>query len=98
MGIARQLYQLQEVDLELESNERALAWIVGQLGESQAVASTRNEFARQQQRLEELKGQQHSIETCAHWQQVRLRQYSCYQYSCVSAMDGCLVSFTLRVA
>ncbi len=62
MGVARQLYQLQEVDLELESNEQALARIARQLGESLAVTTARNKFSREQQCLEELKGQQHSAE------------------------------------
>jgi predicted nucleic acid-binding Zn-ribbon protein len=62
MGIAKQLYQLQEVDLELESGEQALARIMGQLGESQAVVAARNEVAREKQRLEELGRQQHSAE------------------------------------
>ncbi len=62
MSVARQLYQLQGVDLELESSEQALARITGQLGESQTVVTAQNEFAREQQRLEELKRQQHSAE------------------------------------
>ena len=37
MGVAKQLYQLQEVDLELESNEQALRQMTSQLGESRAV-------------------------------------------------------------
>ena len=41
MGVAKQLYQLQEVDLELESGEQALARITSQLGESQAVVAAR---------------------------------------------------------
>ncbi|MFC1893135.1 zinc ribbon domain-containing protein [Chloroflexota bacterium] len=62
MGVARQLYQLQEVDLELESNEQALVRITGQLGESQAVVAARNKLSREQQHVEELKGQQRSAE------------------------------------
>ncbi len=62
MGIAGQLYQLQEVDLELESNEQALAKVIGQIGENQAVITARSEFTRQQQRLEEASRQQHSAE------------------------------------
>jgi predicted nucleic acid-binding Zn-ribbon protein len=62
MSIARQLYQLQEVDLELAASEQALAGIMSQLGESQAVAAARNRLAGEQQRLEELRAQQRSAE------------------------------------
>ena len=62
MTTAKQLYQLQEVDLELESNEQALKRITSQLGESETIARMRNYLASEQQRLEELQKQQHSIE------------------------------------
>ncbi len=62
MSIAKQLYQLQEVDLEIESNEQALQQIAGQLGESEAVVEAQNKLALESLRLEELKRQQHSLE------------------------------------
>ena len=62
MNVAKQLYQLQEVDLELESNEQALSQIASQLGKSQAVVRTQAELRSENQRLEELKRQQHSAE------------------------------------
>ena len=62
MGVVKQLYQLQEVDLEFESGEQALAQIVSQLGESQAVVKARTELKSKQQHLEELGQQQHSAE------------------------------------
>ncbi|MBA7599602.1 hypothetical protein ES703_06638 [subsurface metagenome] len=62
MGVAKQLYQLQEVDLELESNEQALRQMTGQLGESQAVIRAQTRVASGQQRLDELRHQQHSTE------------------------------------
>ena len=62
MSVANQLYQLQEVDLEIESGEQALRKMVGQLGESQTVAGVRSKLASEQKRLEELKRQQHSAE------------------------------------
>lgn len=60
--VAKQLYQLQEVDLELESNEQALKQIIGQLGESQEVVRVRDRLASEHQRLEELRRQQRSLE------------------------------------
>jgi len=62
MGVAKQLYQLQEVDLELESNEQALKQIISQLGESQAVVRAQTKLKSEQQQLEELGRQQHSAE------------------------------------
>jgi hypothetical protein len=62
MGIAKQLYQLQELDLEIESNEQALNQIARQLGGSQAVVRAQTEFTQAQQHVEELKRQQHSAE------------------------------------
>jgi predicted nucleic acid-binding Zn-ribbon protein len=62
MGVAKQLYQLQEFDLEIESNERALSWIVSQLGESEAVVRVQNQLQLEQQRLEELRHKQRSAE------------------------------------
>ncbi len=62
MSIAQQLYQLQQVDLELETNEQALRKITSQLGESEAVVSVRNKLTAERQRLEELGRQQRSIE------------------------------------
>ncbi len=62
MNLAKQLYQLQEIDQELESNEQALEQLLSQLGENQKVVSTKNKLASEQQHLGELKGQQHSAE------------------------------------
>ncbi len=62
MNVANQLYQLQEVDLALESNEQALSRIASQLGESQVVVGAQTELTLEHQRLEELRRQQHSTE------------------------------------
>ena len=62
MNVARQLYQLQEIDLEIESGEQALSQAVSQLGESQAVVKARAGLASGQEHLEELGRQQHSVE------------------------------------
>lgn len=62
MTVTKQLYQLQEVDLELDSIEQALMQIASQIGESQEIVSTRNSLESERQNLEELKHQQHSSE------------------------------------
>ncbi len=62
MNVAKRLYQLQEIDLELESTEQTLKQISSQLGESRTVVSARVKLVSEQQRLKELKHQQHSAE------------------------------------
>ena len=62
MGVAKQLYQLQEFDLEIESDERALSQVTSQLGESQAVVRVQKQIQLAQQRLEELRHKQRSAE------------------------------------
>jgi hypothetical protein len=62
MANIRQLYQLQEVELEIESDEHSLQQIISQLGQNQAVVKAQSKLADTQQRLEELKRQQNSAE------------------------------------
>ncbi len=62
MVVARQLYQLQEVDLEVESSERTLGRKVNQLGENRTVVEAKTRLTSEQQRLEELLHKQHSAE------------------------------------
>jgi len=62
MSIARKLYQLQEIELEIESKEQALAQCLSRLGKSRVVAQLRAKQAKEQQHLEELRRQQHSAE------------------------------------
>jgi len=62
MSVTKQLHQLQEIDLELESNQRAQQRIADQLGESKQIAGVKAKLAGEQQRLEELSRQQQSAE------------------------------------
>lgn len=62
MNLARQLYQLQEFDIEIESDEQTLKRVTSQLGESQAVLEAQTQLQSEQQRLEELKHRQHTAE------------------------------------
>ena len=62
MNVTKQLYQLQEVDRELETNEQALKQKTSQLGESREVIRVQTKLSSQRQHLEELKRQQHSAE------------------------------------
>lgn len=62
MSIAWQLNQLQDVDLELESVEKALVQVMARIGESRVVVETRGELDREKASLEELKHRQHEAE------------------------------------
>ena len=62
MSVTRQLYQLQEIDLELESNEQALQQLTSQLGESKAMLQLRDRLTNERHHLEELGQQQRSLE------------------------------------
>jgi|WetSurMetagenome_2_1015567.scaffolds.fasta_scaffold105075_1 uncharacterized protein len=62
MGIAKQLHQLQETDLEIESSERALARITAQLADDKALRNTHEKLELEQKRLGELRKKQHSAE------------------------------------
>lgn len=52
---ARQLYELQEVDLEIEAKREALASVESRLGESAAIVEARAALAKEQERSAELK-------------------------------------------
>ena len=54
MSKGRQLYELQEVDLEIEAKREALAHVESLIGESEALAEARALMAREQERLAEL--------------------------------------------
>jgi predicted nucleic acid-binding Zn-ribbon protein len=62
MSIARDLYQLQEIELALEANEQAQVKISNQLGESQEVNKARAKLTAAQKHIEELGKQQKSAE------------------------------------
>lgn len=62
MSVAKQLYQLQEIDLAIESDEHALSQIVSQLGESLVLALAKAKIDAEQKHLEELSHQQRSAE------------------------------------
>jgi hypothetical protein len=62
MSIARDLYQLQEVDIALEANLQAQKRASGQIGESQIVVKAREKLAEEQKNLERQTAQQKSTE------------------------------------
>ena len=62
MNVSRQLFNLQEVDQEISSNEQTFARISAQMGESKDVLNTRLKMEAELKQLEETTHSQHSIE------------------------------------
>ena len=62
MSIARDLYQLQEVDLALEANLQSQKRVSAQIGESQLVLKAKTKLAEELKNLETLSAQQKSTE------------------------------------
>jgi predicted nucleic acid-binding Zn-ribbon protein len=62
MSIAKDLFQLQEIDLALEANLQAQKKVSAQIGESPLVAKAREKLAEEQKNLENLSAQQKSTE------------------------------------
>ena len=62
MSVAKQLYQLQELDMEIDSDELALKQKAGQLGENQVLIGAREKLATEQQQLAALGEQQRTAE------------------------------------
>jgi len=55
MAVTRQLFQLQELDIDIENQEKSLALKNDQLGKREVLDNARKSLASEQQRLEELK-------------------------------------------
>ena len=62
MSVAGQLYELQEIDLEIAEQERRLAKVVGGLGKDDVVVAAREKVDAEREKLKELQHQQHSLE------------------------------------
>jgi predicted nucleic acid-binding Zn-ribbon protein len=62
MGVTKQLFQLQELDLEIDSTEQKLQQSNSQLGKDDVLVAAQNKLSSEQKQLDELKRQQHSAE------------------------------------
>lgn len=62
MNRARQLYELQEVDLEIDSKRAKLTEVQSRMGESEALNQARDSLARQEEQLSELERSQRDCE------------------------------------
>jgi predicted nucleic acid-binding Zn-ribbon protein len=62
MSVAKQLYQLQEIDLESEASEQTLSQLSRQVGDNRVVVEAQDRLTLAQQQLAELKRRQRSAE------------------------------------
>jgi predicted nucleic acid-binding Zn-ribbon protein len=62
MSVVRQLFELQEVDLQAEAREKAVRQMTAELGESEVLRGARNGLAEEQKRLDGLTTEQRSLE------------------------------------
>ncbi len=62
MTITKQLYQLQELDINIEQTEQTLSLKTGQLGKMEELDNIRTRLTSERQHLEELKHQHHDAE------------------------------------
>ncbi|MBL7209916.1 MAG: hypothetical protein ISS52_07445 [Dehalococcoidia bacterium] len=69
MTLAKRLYELQQIDLEIQEKQEALDKISGQLGESEALLKARAELLSEEEHLAEVEKQQRDVE----WQTEDLR-------------------------
>jgi predicted nucleic acid-binding Zn-ribbon protein len=62
MAVTRQLFQLQEIDTEIENTEQSMAMKNARLGDREALDNAQSRLASEQKRLEELKHQHRDAE------------------------------------
>ena len=62
MSVAGQLYQLQEIDLEIAEEERKLEQVNGRLGKDDVVVAAQRKLDAAKEKLEELRHRQRSLE------------------------------------
>ncbi len=62
MSVVRQLYELQEIDLEIDDQERRLEQVVGRLGKDDAVVAVREKMGAEKEKLAGLQHQQRPLE------------------------------------
>ncbi len=62
MSVARQLYQLQEIDLEIADEERKLEQAISHLDKDEVIVAAQEKLTAAKGKLEELRHQQRSLE------------------------------------
>jgi uncharacterized protein len=62
MTVTKQLFELQETDLQIDARDKAVKQMTAQLGESDALRDARSNLAENQKRLEGLLSEQKSLD------------------------------------
>jgi uncharacterized protein len=62
MAIAKQLFELQEIDLQIESREKAVWQMTAELGGSDVLRNTRSKFSEEQARFDSLAAEQRALD------------------------------------
>jgi predicted nucleic acid-binding Zn-ribbon protein len=62
MSVARQLYQLNEIDLEVADDERKLEQVNSQLGKDEVIVAVQQRLGMEEEKRAELQRQQRSLE------------------------------------
>ena len=62
MNVAKQLFELQEIDTQIEAKEKAVKSMTAELGENDLVINARTTLAAEQKQLDDLSHEQHSLE------------------------------------
>ena len=62
MSKARHLYELQDIDLQIDSNIQKLADVSTQIGESEALKHAREDLVKEEERLADMARQQRELE------------------------------------
>ena len=62
MATVKQLFELQETDLQIEARDKAVKQMTAELGESDVLRAARNDLAEGQKKLEDLSAEQRSLD------------------------------------
>jgi uncharacterized protein len=62
MAVVKQLFELQETDLQIEAKDKAVKQMTAELGENDVLRGTRNDLAEGQKKLEGLLAEQRSLD------------------------------------
>jgi uncharacterized protein len=73
MSIIQQIFHLQELDIQIDAAQQALARMKSQIGENAAMLDMRTELTTEKQHLEAIKKQQRELETESGDVTVRLK-------------------------
>jgi predicted nucleic acid-binding Zn-ribbon protein len=97
MTLVKRLYDLQQIDLDIQREQEALDEISRQLGESQALLKARAEFLAEQEHLAEVEKQQRDLELDIESLRASIAQVNSKLYSGANKNPKELVSLEKEV-